>query len=94
MNSVNVFYQYSKTEYEKKLHILKAIITNSPVADLINQLGILSVKSKEYETKYNTYTAIANPHYADYTKNLERDYYAINEMIRRIKEEIIRRCGE
>ena len=80
-----------RTEYEKTLDGLKAVITNCPITDLLNQLCVTTLQSEELARKYNSYLATAHK---DYISRMKRDYYAANEMIRRIKEEIIRRCGQ
>ena len=91
IDAINIFYYRERTEYEKKLDVLKTIIKNAPTADLMNQLCVLSIKAEEAANKYNNSLATAH---SDYLNTLERDWTAINEMIRRIKEEIIRRCGQ
>lgn len=80
-----------RTEYERNLDALKRIIETSPTADLLNKLCVLSIKAEEAANKYNNSLATADSYCLN---TLERDWNAMNEMIRRIKEEIIRRCSK
>ena len=91
IEEVTTIIHRERTEYEKKLDVLKAVITNCPIADLLNQLCVTTLQAEEFARKYNAYLATAHK---DYISRVERDYYAANEMIRRIEEEIIRRCGQ
>lgn len=91
IEALNIIYSRQRTECEKKLDVLKKIIKNAPTADLLNQLCVLSIRAEEAANKYNNFLATAN---ADCLSTLERDWNAMNEMIRRIKVEIISRCGE
>lgn len=86
-----IIYHKQRTEYERNLDVLKAIIKNAPTADLLNQLCELSIKDDEVTDRYNDFVLTSH---LDGLNELERDCYAIGEMIRRIKEEIIRRCGQ
>ena len=83
IEAINIIYRKQRTEYERKLDILKAMIKNAPTADLLDQLCVLFIKAEEVRNKYNSFLATAHP---DDLNTMECDYYAIHEMIRRIKE--------